>query len=201
MTTLCKSRQYPSSQELGIWLQMIRSRSRCFLYGFVPQSSAGILEQFMGARKRVGIGLSYQLASLCSLAGRYDKPMEPSVRTTNMATDDPWIFYSKTMYRLVPFSVFPSWVVRTSVQCWNFRSSMRGLGSEQEQSCHTGPPGYLCWWNRFLGICIFQGSLKVLKYHLSCVWVNIVRTTVNTKTAQDYPFTSFSIKKVEIMKK
>jgi hypothetical protein len=35
-------------------------------------SSAGILEQSMGARNREGIGLSYRLARLHRLAGRYN---------------------------------------------------------------------------------------------------------------------------------
>jgi len=38
-------------------------------------SCAEILQQFMGARNRVGNELSYLPASLCSLAGRYDNPI------------------------------------------------------------------------------------------------------------------------------
>ncbi len=37
-------------------------------------------------------------------------------------------------------------------QCWNFRTSLRGLGTEQEHDCRIGPPGYIGWRNRFLGI-------------------------------------------------
>ncbi len=40
-----------------------------------PASSAGSLEQSMGARNRAGTELSSRPARLCSLAGRYDNPI------------------------------------------------------------------------------------------------------------------------------
>ncbi len=39
------------------------------------QICAGVLEQSMWARNRVGTALSYRPASLCSLAGQYDNPI------------------------------------------------------------------------------------------------------------------------------
>jgi hypothetical protein len=42
--------------------------------------------------------------------------------------------------------------LHTSHQCWNFRTNLWGLGTEQEEGFRTGPLGYTAWWNWFLGI-------------------------------------------------
>ncbi len=33
-----------------------------------------------------------------------------------------------------------------------FLKSLWGLGTEEEEGCRTGPPGYIGWQNSFLGI-------------------------------------------------
>jgi hypothetical protein len=33
-----------------------------------------------------------------------------------------------------------------------FLKSLWGLGTEEEEGYSTGPPGYIGWWNSFLGI-------------------------------------------------
>ncbi len=33
-----------------------------------------------------------------------------------------------------------------------FLKSLWGLGTEEEEGYRTGPPGYIGWWNSFLGI-------------------------------------------------
>ncbi len=33
-----------------------------------------------------------------------------------------------------------------------FLKSLWGLGTEEEEGCHTGPPGYIGWRNSFHGI-------------------------------------------------
>jgi len=62
------------------------------------------------------------------------------------------------MYSYLP--VLLLWLANTPRQSLNFRY-LWGLGTEKEQNCHTGPPGYIGWRNQFLG------SLNVYNYGLS----------------------------------
>ncbi len=53
-------------------------------------------------------------------------------------------------------NIFPSYtggIIWTEhcEQCWNFRT-VRGLETELELGCRTGPPGIIVWRPRFIGI-------------------------------------------------
>ncbi len=60
-------------------LQGVLTGMKNFLLGMYHQASGGILEQSMETRKRVGMGLTYRPAGLCSLTGWYENPMSKSV--------------------------------------------------------------------------------------------------------------------------
>ncbi len=70
-----------------------------------------------------------------------------------------WFFLSLELIvqdRLVQGNFVQDFLSRSSfplhILVLEFQNNLWGLGTEQEQSCRTGPPGNIGWWNRFLRI-------------------------------------------------
>ncbi len=80
------------------------------------------LSSGMGARNRVGIGLSHRPASLCGSATQF-------------------------LTRFLEST--PSPIMGPELE---FLKSLWGLGTEEEEGYRTGPPGCIGWRNSFLGI-------------------------------------------------
>ncbi len=59
----------------------------------------------------------------------------------------------------------------------NFFNNLWGPGTKQEQGSRTGPPGYISWRNRFLGINFWapQKFKNIASGHLSDEWVRVQR--------------------------
>ncbi len=49
-----------------------------------------------------------------------------------------------------PFNLFLPKMTNFYNSVLKFQNNPWGLGTELEQVCRTGPPGYIGWWNRFL---------------------------------------------------
>jgi hypothetical protein len=67
-----------------------------------------------------------------------------------------------------------------------FLKSLWGLGTEEEEGYRTGSPGYIGWWNSFLGI--DSGALYTFKNTGSGFWViNVVGCPAPAQSKQTFP--------------
>jgi hypothetical protein len=105
----------------------------------------------MGARNQVGIGLSYRPASLCSLATQFQTRFLGSIPRPTAELEflkNLWGLGNEQEYGCrtgPPEPVFVDLLWRPGID------SQPG-GPVRNPICRTGPPGYIGWRNRFLGI-------------------------------------------------
>ncbi len=60
-----------------------------------------------------------------------------------------------------------------SLSVLKFQNNLWGLGTGQEQGCRTGPPSYICWRHRSLGIDSWAPE-KFKKYRLSATFLYLL---------------------------
>ncbi len=68
-----------------------------------------------------------------------------------------------TFLKLSGQEIFVSYGLLQERPVLEFLNNLKGLGTEQEQGCRTGPPGYAAWRNWFLGIDFWAPSMLKIR--------------------------------------